>query len=72
MRKKTNNNENEDNESFKDFSVGKVVVLTEKEISGLKEIKEAFQARYLSPTYRVLETNYGPELFYEIYQSTLH
>lgn len=72
MRKKTNNNENEDNESFKDFSVGKVVVLTEKEISGLKEIKEAFQAGYPSPTYRVLETNYGPELFYEIYQPTLH
>ena len=71
--KKTNNNENnEDGESLEDSSIEKVEVLTEKEISGLKEIKEAFRAGYPSPTYRVLETNYGPELFCEIYQPTLH
>jgi hypothetical protein len=62
----------QENTSLKDLPIGKVAVLTEKEISGLKEIEEAFRARYTSPTYHVLETNYGPELFCEIYQPTLH
>lgn len=72
MIKKINNFYKKRGKSLKEIPPGEILKITDKEISGLQEIEEAFRAGYPSPTYRLVDTPYGPEMFCEIYHPTLH